>query len=305
MNQILHIFKKDARRHWPEILISLALLGLFTRHDSTLGRIPMPSPLLVPFFSFSQVATSLRPRSFSGHSSLSESFKANPWSVTVNGGSLSPTGGGICWPPTPFHPHLHLCPAFSYAPPSPPSFRLPHPSQPLGPPRNATRPVLCTLSACVVVGEPHKKLWPALTNCCLYSLSGDRDRLVVHQISSGDMESPPAIVEHFQDLLLWGSVVAVPVWQFARRRRWVPLQFPWDSGSQFFDQRHSPNAKTLEKDYLPVEAQTSPAKIAIRQTTVTTGRRNANPWSDVTPDVRLSFQSLFPAWPREPWLWWT
>src|SRR5882724_7963449 len=33
MNQILHIFKKDTRRHWPEILISLALLAMFTRHE--------------------------------------------------------------------------------------------------------------------------------------------------------------------------------------------------------------------------------------------------------------------------------
>jgi hypothetical protein len=33
MDQILHIFKKDARRHWPEIVISLALLALFTRHE--------------------------------------------------------------------------------------------------------------------------------------------------------------------------------------------------------------------------------------------------------------------------------
>lgn len=31
MQQILHIFKKDVRRHWPEILISLALLGLYTK----------------------------------------------------------------------------------------------------------------------------------------------------------------------------------------------------------------------------------------------------------------------------------
>jgi len=31
MQQILHIFKKDIRRHWPEILISLALLGLYAR----------------------------------------------------------------------------------------------------------------------------------------------------------------------------------------------------------------------------------------------------------------------------------
>jgi hypothetical protein len=33
MDQILHIFKKDVRRHWPEILISLSLLALFTRHE--------------------------------------------------------------------------------------------------------------------------------------------------------------------------------------------------------------------------------------------------------------------------------
>ena len=31
MTQVLHMFRKDMRRHWPEILISLALLALFTR----------------------------------------------------------------------------------------------------------------------------------------------------------------------------------------------------------------------------------------------------------------------------------
>ncbi len=30
MREVLHIFKKDVRRHWPEILISLALLGTYT-----------------------------------------------------------------------------------------------------------------------------------------------------------------------------------------------------------------------------------------------------------------------------------
>jgi hypothetical protein len=31
MREILHIFKKDVRRHWPEILVSLVLLGLFLK----------------------------------------------------------------------------------------------------------------------------------------------------------------------------------------------------------------------------------------------------------------------------------
>src|SRR5260370_13493336 len=29
MTQILHIFRKDARRHWPEILVSLVLIAVF------------------------------------------------------------------------------------------------------------------------------------------------------------------------------------------------------------------------------------------------------------------------------------
>ena len=31
MSQVLHIFKKDARHLWPEILISLALTAAFVR----------------------------------------------------------------------------------------------------------------------------------------------------------------------------------------------------------------------------------------------------------------------------------
>src|SRR6266436_6011069 len=34
MKQIVHIFKKDVRRHWPEILISLAVLALFVWRES-------------------------------------------------------------------------------------------------------------------------------------------------------------------------------------------------------------------------------------------------------------------------------
>lgn len=36
MNQFLHIFQKDARKHWLEILISLALLAMYTLHVSPL-----------------------------------------------------------------------------------------------------------------------------------------------------------------------------------------------------------------------------------------------------------------------------
>jgi len=67
MNQILHIFKKDARRHWPEILISLALLALFTRHELHPWQNSNAFSSLSPYFFILAVATSLRPRSFFGH----------------------------------------------------------------------------------------------------------------------------------------------------------------------------------------------------------------------------------------------
>lgn len=34
MNQILHIFRKDVRHHWPEVLVSLLLLPVFVWHES-------------------------------------------------------------------------------------------------------------------------------------------------------------------------------------------------------------------------------------------------------------------------------
>lgn len=37
--QTFHIFKKDLRRHWPEILISLAFLALFTRRELHLWKL--------------------------------------------------------------------------------------------------------------------------------------------------------------------------------------------------------------------------------------------------------------------------
>jgi hypothetical protein len=109
------------------------------------------------------------------------------------------------------------------------------------------------------------------------------------KIPSGDMESPPAIVEHFQDFLLWVSVVAVPVWQFARRRRWVSAAALLGMlGVSSLISVVVPNAKTAEKDYPLAEAQTSPARIAVRQPAEMTGSRNANPWSDAAPDVYLN-----------------
>src|SRR5882762_5973473 len=47
MHQILHILKKDIRRHWPEILVSLGLLALYT------NRALDPWPNLLDSYAFS------------------------------------------------------------------------------------------------------------------------------------------------------------------------------------------------------------------------------------------------------------
>lgn len=55
MTQILHIFRKDLRRHWPEILISLAFLALFTRREFHLWQTSFDSVAFgsISFFFFS------------------------------------------------------------------------------------------------------------------------------------------------------------------------------------------------------------------------------------------------------------
>jgi hypothetical protein len=109
------------------------------------------------------------------------------------------------------------------------------------------------------------------------------------KIPSDDMENLPPSAEQFQTILLWGSVIAVPVWQFARRRRWVSAAALL--GILAVSSLISvvvPNVKTAEEEYPQVKAETSPAKIRIRQPAEMTGSRNANPWLDASPYVNLN-----------------
>ena len=50
MSKILHIFKKDVRRHWPEILISLALLAVYTRRELHFWQTSAQYDGISPFF---------------------------------------------------------------------------------------------------------------------------------------------------------------------------------------------------------------------------------------------------------------
>src|SRR5229473_1796863 len=53
MSQTLHIFRKDIRHHWPEVLVSLLLLAAFVWHESAAWSEDFPSfSLLQILFSF-------------------------------------------------------------------------------------------------------------------------------------------------------------------------------------------------------------------------------------------------------------
>src|ERR1700687_1207936 len=289
MNQILHIFKKDARRHWPEILISVALLALFTRHELHPWQNTNAFSSLSPYF-FILAGHYITPATIL--------FWAFLIIRVVQGESL--VGDRQWWGTKPyewwnllaakllfililisvplFHVHLLLLHQFGF---------------PILP--NLSTLLLTQLALYFVLFLPALLLASLtknfsqllLTAACIL-LMGAGIAWLATKIPSGDMESPPAIVEHFQEFLLWGSVVGVPVWQFARRRRWVSAAALL--GMLAVNSLISvivPNAKTMERDYPPAEAQPSPARIAIRQPAELTGRRNANPWADAVPDVYL------------------
>ena len=289
MNQILHIFKKDAHRHWPEILISLALLAFFTRHELHPWQNSNAFSSLSPYF-FILAGRYITPATIL--------FWAFLIIRAVQGESL--VGDRQWWVTKPyewwnllaakllfilifisvplFHVHLLLLHQFGF---------------PILP--NLSTLLLTQLALYFVLFLPAlllasltKNFGQLLLTAACILLVGAGIAWLATKIPSGDMESPPAIVEHFQDFLLWGSVVAVPVWQFARRRRWVSAAALLAVlAVNSLISVVVPNAKTMEKDYPSVEAQTSPARIAIRQPAEMTGRRNTNPWSDAVPDVYL------------------
>src|SRR5437016_7716645 len=222
MNQILHIFKKDAQRHWPEILVSLALLTLFTRHQLHPWQNLNALSSLSPFF-FILAGRYITPATIV--------FWAFLIVRVVQGESL--VGDRQWWVTKPyewwnllvakllfifvfisvplFHVHLLLLHQLGF---------------PILP--NLSTLVLTQLSLYFVLFLPAlllasltKNLGQLLLTAACILLVGAGIAWLASKIPSGDMENPPAIVEHFQDFLLWGSVVAVPIWQFARRSRWV------------------------------------------------------------------------------------
>jgi len=104
-----------------------------------------------------------------------------------------------------------------------------------------------------------------------------------------DVKTSPVIVDRLQDCLIWGALLAVPIIQFARRRRWRSLVGL--AGAVAINTLLSvvvPSAMTTETEYPVVQPQQAPVKIDIRAIPEIPHRSNASGWSDAVPDVYLN-----------------
>lgn len=227
MNQILHIFKKDTRRHWPEILISLALLALYTYRQihpwqdwSALEGVSISpffwllagqytGPALIIFWIFLVI------RVVHGESLVGDRqwWTTKPyawWQLLL--AKLFFLAVFICVPL--FHVQLFLLHRFQF-------------------------PVLSNLFP---LGKMQLSLFALLVGFCvlLASLTKNLVQLLLvvgaaflvtmaaaawatRDSSSSTMSETPAVVDFFLDCLLWGTLGGAVAWQFARRRRWIAV----------------------------------------------------------------------------------
>jgi hypothetical protein len=290
MNQTLHIFKKDAGYHWPEILISLALLGLSTRqelhpweHESALYSLSLAfsllagryvTPVTIVFWVFLIIRV-VQDESLVGDRQWWVTKPYEWWKLLA--AKLLFIFIFISVPL--FHVQLLLLHQFGF-------------------PILANLPavVLSQLAFYFVLFLPAMFLASLtksfgqllLTVGCILAVAAGIAWLA-SKIPSGDIENPPAIVEHFQSILLWGSFLVILVWQFARRRRWISAAaFLAILAANALISMVVPNAKTMEEKYAHVETQTAPAKIVLMQPTDATGGRNTSLSLAATSDVRVN-----------------
>lgn len=290
MNQILHIFKKDAGHHWPEILISLALLGLATRqelppweHASALyslrptfsvlaGRSVTPATIIFWVFLIIRV---VQEESLVGDRQWWVTKPYEWWKLLA--AKLLFVFIFISVPL--FHMQLLLLHQFGF---------------PILP--NLGTLVLSQLAfyfalflPAVFLASVTKSFGQLLltVGCILAALAGLA--WLASKTSSAGAKTPPPFVESFQTILMWGSFLVILGWQFARRRRLVSAAaLLVVLGVNSLIDVAVPNAKTMEKKYARVEAQTSQAKIAIAQPTEANGGRNISFSPDATSEVRVN-----------------
>jgi hypothetical protein len=285
MDQILHIFKKDVRRHWPEILGSLVFLGLFTRHELhpwakestafSLWQFFLRARYIVPglllFWSF-LIVRIVQDESLVGD---------RQWWVTKPYVWWRLLAAKILFilvfiaVPL-FHTQIFLLLEAHFSVFS-----------------NLAGILLLQLSLffvlflpSLVLGSLTKNLAQALLGVAIIFFALFAGFWFMSKIPSSSSNMLPPLSEHIQGLLELSCVTAIPAWQFARRRRWTSFGALLGIVTiAFLIAVFAPYAKTLEKEYPLVSADSAPAQFAIRPFQEMQGRRRV--WSDAASELNI------------------
>jgi hypothetical protein len=292
MDQILHIFKKDIRRHWPEILISLALLALYTNRVLHPWTISVDSyvysrslyyflvsgeyvaPVLVIFWLFLVI------RVVQGESLVGDRqwWTTKPyiwWQLLL--AKLLFVLVFICVPL--FHVQLLLLHYFKF-----PILRnlLPLFWMQLS-------LLLILICFCVLLASLTKNLVQVLLVvgvAALVAIGAALWNRGTYSHSSA-MEATPPFVDHLGDLLIYGGLAGAVAWQFARRRRWITIvALIVLIGLVAAISTAFTSSKVAERRYTFVDSSAAPLKISVRP--IEPSNVNKDYSSDPSPEVQLT-----------------
>jgi hypothetical protein len=293
MDQILHIFKKDARRHWAEILISLALLALFTRRElhpwehsneaSSVSQLfflllslgTYVTPVLVIFWAF-LITRVIQDESLVGDRQWWVTKPYEWWKLFLAKAFFFFVVIGVPL----FHVQLFLLDKFHFPVVGNlwPVFRMD-----LGIFFGLF--LLVAILACLT-----KNFGQALLTVAIIVVAGIGLGWVASRFDFGeDGNSPPAIVDHFQNLLFWSAVLVVPAYQFAQRRRLRALGlFAGVFAVNILLSVVVPNAETTETKYPLAQLSQASVKINVRPIPETARKSNTDGRFSPTPNVYLN-----------------
>jgi hypothetical protein len=286
MDQVLHIFKKDARRHWPEILVSLIFLALFTHRELhlwakeatafSIGQFFLRSryitPALLLFWSFLIV------RVVQGESLVGD----RQWWITKPYVWWKLLGAKILFifvfiaVPL-FHTQVFLLIEAHF--PVLPNLR--------GILIFQASLFLVLFLPSLVLASLTKNMAQALLGVAIVFFSLLAGFWLMSKIPSSSSNMIPPLAEHIQSFLLLSCVTAAPAWQFARRKQWISFgTLLGIAALAFLIAVVTPYEKNLENYYPLVSAEAAPAQFTIRPFQEMQGRRRV--WADAASEVNIS-----------------
>jgi hypothetical protein len=286
MAQALQILKKDVRRHWPEILISLALLAVYARHE--LQNWPPPPD----YFSISPFIFGFFGRYISFLLVLSWIFLI---CRVVQGETL--VGDRQWWITKPYVwwqlllSKLLFILVFIWVPLfSVQLFLLHHPSFPVLPNLGRlflmqfTLPLILFISS-FALASVTRTLGQALLGIGIVVVVVIVS-LWVDSLSIHTMGGSAPFMDTLEGLIALGSVTLVPVWQFARRRTRASRITLSTSLGAVTVLSLIPFSSRIEESYPLLDMKDSPAQFATPQIAKSQDDQSAS--RDLSSDVSLS-----------------